>query len=206
MASWYSADQWLPSVERFLKAWSIVRICPEKINAPKEELSFNVLTLAISLAIFLLARTSVAGSNRDLGVVIVAMIVSVCIVFGTGYVTLILQRPEKGRENAPKWGAFFVMIWLTSLILLVLIDALPFWLGYQRTTTAIIDGLFGPAVLSAWMKDSIRAVFFAVPGLAVLAIKKTTFNLFERCALVTVGFGLLANTCLLALFIYGHLI
>ena len=49
-----------------------------------------------------------------MGVVIVAMIVSFSIVFGTGYVTLILQRPEKGREDAPKWGAFFVMIWLAS--------------------------------------------------------------------------------------------
>jgi hypothetical protein len=210
MDSWYSTDKWLPSVDRFLQSWRVVRICPERIVAPKEAISFNILTLAISLAIFLMARISVAGSDTDIGIVLVAMVVSVAIVFVTGYVTLILQPGEQGIENAPKWGAFFIMTWLTSLLLLLLIDAIPFWLGYTRTTTGIIDAVFGPGNIAGGVKDLLRAIFFGTLAVGILLLKTkrmdTRFRVFERCALVTAGVGLLMNTALMAAFIYGHLI
>jgi hypothetical protein len=210
MDSWFSADNWLPSIEKFFKVWGVVRICPERISAPNEELSFNVLTLAISLVIFLLARVSVAGSNADVGIVFLAMVVSVCIVFGTGYVTRILQPGARGAENAPKWGAFFVMVWLTSLLLLIIFDALPFWMGHSRATTVLIDSVFGPGNVPTGIKDTLRATLFGGLALSILVLKTRLmdpdYKFIQRCALVTLAVGLFVNTCLLSFFIYGHVI
>ncbi len=155
-----------------------------------------------------MARTSVAGVNTDISVIVVAMVISVLIVFFTGYLILIFQPNSKGIENAPKWGAFFVMVWLTSLLLVVIIDALPFWLGYTRITTTIIEGIFGPDAITSNINDLLRSVLFGILAFAILVYKTkqmdNSFQPFERCALVTFAFGLLVNTTLLEFFVYGH--
>src|SRR5256885_11486955 len=90
----------IPSIDRFVQAWRIVRIWPDKISAPQEQLSFNVLTLAIALAIFVIARTTVAGAESGVEAHIAATIISAFIVFSTGYITLIFDSTDQGMEKA----------------------------------------------------------------------------------------------------------
>src|ERR1700692_2767219 len=104
------------SVSKFLEAFSVVRICPEQIEAPKQLLTFNPLTLSISLGIFVLARLSIGGSSTEIDAVMIASLISATILFLTGFVILIIAPGPNALENSKKWGAFFVMLWLTSLI------------------------------------------------------------------------------------------
>ena len=202
--------KWLGSVNKFLQAWSAVRICPDQIKAPTGYQSFSVLTLAVSLAIVVLARVSVAGSNTAIDALLIATIISVSIVFLTGYINLILRPGPNSGEEARRWGIFFVMTWLTSLLLLILVDALPFWLGYSRSTTTVVDTLFGPDTFSSTTRDFVRAILFGISALAILLYKTKrmdqTFRATERCTLITIAVGLAVNTILMGGFIYGHVV
>jgi hypothetical protein len=200
----------LPSIQKFLQTWRVVRICPTEIDAPNETLSFNVLTLTISVAIFLMARISVAGADTSLDVTVIATVVSVVIVFLTGYVVLVFDNSPTATDKARKWGAFFVMLWLTSLLLLVLFDALPFWLGRTGVTSFLIDVIFGPGNLVASLKDVTRAAFFGAAALGILLFKSKrmdpNFRIRSECAIATVLLGFAMNTALMLLFIYAHLV
>jgi hypothetical protein len=202
--------KWLDSVNRFLQAWSIVRICPDRIDAPKGHQSFNVLTLTISLAIFVMARLSVAGSDTGVEAVVIATIISVMIVFMVGYVNLVLRPGPNSMDEARKWGTFFVMAWLTSLLLLVLIDALPVWIGYSRGSTIVFDAIFGPDDPSPVARDFARAVLFGAGALAILCYKTMRmdqhFRIADRCTLLTLVVGLAVNTMLMGGFIYGRFV
>jgi len=103
-----------------------------------------------------------------------------------------------------------VMMWLTSLILLLLIDAIPYWLGYNPITSTIINAVFGPGRVEPWAKDVLRGIFFGMMALVILLFKSKrmdkNFRPNSRCAIVTVSVGLGVNTALMAGFIYGHVI
>jgi hypothetical protein len=210
MPKWFNINYWMDSVTKFFDAWRIVRICPNRINAPPQQLSFNILTLAISVAIFVLARASSAGSNTDLDAVLVASIISIVILFFTGFGYLIFDGSENAMEDSRKWGTFFVMMWLTSLLLMVLIDAILFWTGHPRFTTLMMDLSFGSDWPSPQVRDVIRSVFFGIIAIGLMLIKTVrmdhNFKIFEPCSIVTMAFGLIVNSVLLSAFIYGHLI
>jgi len=172
--------------------------------------SFNVLTLVISLGIILLARTSVGGSDTSTNTAVIATLISNFIVFVTGYVTLVVAPGPQAMENAKKWGTFFVMMWLTSLILLVLADALPFWLQRTPFTTQIIDAVFGRGEISPTSKDVLRAAFFGILAIVILLIKTKrmdpNFKIASVCSLITCACGLLVNMLLMGGFVYGHIV
>jgi hypothetical protein len=198
------------SVSDFLTTWAVVRICPHQIQAPPPPLSFNVLTAVISLGIFLLARRSVGGSDSQLDIAVVATIVSNLIVFGTGFVTLVIAPGPNAIDRSKKWGTFFVMAWLTSLILLVLFDALPFWLDHTPISSLLVDVIFGHGRLQPFTKDMFRAAFFGVLAMVILLVKSKRmdpqFAIGSRCALGTCAVGLAVNMALMGGFIYGHII
>jgi hypothetical protein len=202
--------KWLDSVNRFLQAWSIVRICPDRINAPRGHQSFNVLTLTVSLAIFVLARKSVAGSDTGVEAVVIATMISVMIVFMVGYVNLVLRPGPNSIDEAKKWGTFFVMAWLTSLLLLILFDAIPLWFGYSPGSTIVFDTIFGSDAPSPVVRDFARAVLFGAGALMILYYKTRrmdqSFRTADRCTVITLVIGLAVNTFLMGGFIYGHFI
>lgn len=198
------------SINDLLDAWYVTRVCPGQIQAPPPTLSLNLLTLAISLVIVLAARRSVAGSDTDISIMIVATIISNLIVFGTGYVTFVIAPGPTAKERSQKWGTFFVMSWLSSLLFLILFDALPFWLDHTPLTTQLIDVIFGPGVLPPIWKDVIRAAFYGILAMAVLLLKSKrmdpSFAIFSACSLLTCGLGLFVIMLLMGGFIYGHIV
>jgi cytochrome c oxidase assembly factor CtaG len=196
------------SIPKFLEALSIVRICPEQIEAPKQLLAFNVPTLTISLAIFVLARMSIGGSSGEIDAVIIASLISAAILFMTGFVILLIAPGPNAMENSKKWGAFFVMLWLTSLVFLVFCDALPFWLDHTPMTTYIIDHLFGPDGVEPRTKDVMRAIIFGLIALALILVKSKrmdpAFRVFAKCSVIACLIGLTVNTLLIVGVIYQH--
>ena len=102
------------------------------------------------------------------------------------------------------------MMWLTSLILLVLLDALPFWFDYTPLTTQLINLIFGPGTIPPILRDVIRAAFFGILAIAILLLKSKRmdlkFRIACRCSVLTCILGLAANIVLMGAFIYGHLI
>jgi len=196
------------SIPQFLEALSAVRICPEQIQAPKQLLAFNIPTLTISLAIFVLARMSIGGSSGDIDAVVIASLISATILFLTGFVILFIAPGPDAMENAKKWGAFFVMLWLTSLVFIVVCDALPFWLGHTPMTTYIIDHLFGSDGVEPRTKDIMRAIIFGLIALALLLLRTKkidrSFHVFSECSFITCLIGLVVNTLLIVGVIYQH--
>jgi len=201
--------KWEESIPRFLEAWTVARICPRQIVAPKETLSLNVLTLGVSLLIFIAARVSEAGSDLGIGTSVIATIISALIAFFTGYVVRIFYFGADVDEISKKWGLFFVMMWITSLISLLAFDAVPHWLGIGRSTNLIINTMFGPD-LNPVMSDMLRGAFFSAFSLILLLIKSkvmdASFRWYSACALVTIAIGLAVNTLLVTGFIYGKII
>ncbi len=203
-------SRWLNSVNKFFEVWKTVRICPDKITAPQGIHSFNVLTLLVSIAIFLAARVSIAGSSKDIDAIVIATVISVLVIFLTGYVNLIVRPGPKSVDEARKWGTFFIMTWITSLLLLIVIDAIPFWMGSERLTTTAFNIVVGPDSLSPFARDFVRAFLFGIGALVIIIIKTKRmdrkFRVVERCTVGTIVLGLAVNTALLGGFIYGRVI
>src|SRR5260370_9499503 len=115
------------SVLRFLEAFKIVRVCPDKIDAPNEQLSLNVTTLAIVLVIFVFARYSIAGADRGIASDMIGTIGSATIMFVTGFVILAMDNSSDAMTRVRKWGMFFVLTWIISLIAVILVDGIAIW-------------------------------------------------------------------------------
>ena len=149
----------VPSIDRFLKVWDIMHLCPKQFSAPPQVLSLNTLTLGLAVAIFIVARSTVAGSQSGISGDILAMAVATIISFATGYVTLIFVRGQAGIQLAQKWSQFFVLLWLTSLMLIIALDGIPVWTHTKPLSSALIDLIYVPGSLTAIEKDTIRAAF-----------------------------------------------
>ncbi|KAH2808729.1 hypothetical protein KXV85_005854, partial [Aspergillus fumigatus] len=117
------------SVTQFLEVFRIVRICPDKIDAPNEQISLNVATLASVLLIFALARHIVAGADAGVAVSFIGTIVSAAVMFVTGFVILVRDSRSDAMVRVRKWGMFFVLTWIISLIAAILIDGIAVWSG-----------------------------------------------------------------------------
>lgn len=200
------------SVYQFLEALKAVRICPDKIDAPNEQLNVNVMSLAVVIVIFALARNFVAGSNPGFSSNILAIAVSTTATFITGFIIYILSR-NPTIERAKKWGAFFVMTWIISLIVAILLDGIVIWStrsAASAPTSIIIDFIFGPDVLHPLVKDAVRAAIIGIPALAILLMRTRiadpTFSILSRCSIGTLVLGLCMNTLMLLLFLYGDFI
>lgn len=198
------------SIPLFFKAFGVVRICPDRIAAPNQLLAFNPLTLTVSLAIFVLARLSIGASNLEIDGVLVASLISTVILFLTGFVMLIFAPGPQALVRSKKWGAFFVMLWLISLIVMVCCDAVPFWTGHKPLTTVIIVSLFGPDTLAPKLKDIARAIILGALALGILTIRTKrmdeNFRVFSTCTVVTCLLGLVVNTALLVAIMYWHVV
>jgi hypothetical protein len=199
------------SVPQFLEAFRIVRVCPEKIDAPSEQLSLNLTTLAVVLAIFVLARRSIAGADAGVASDMVGTIISASIMFVTGFVILIIDNSSDVMTRVRKWGMFFVLTWIVSLVVVILVDGIAVWNHSSDVpTTVVIDSVFIPGSLSPLIKNSLRALIMGLIALAILLIK-TRFNdpqfrILSRCSLTTILAGLVMNTVLLQAFLYSNLI
>jgi hypothetical protein len=198
------------SVLQFLEAFRIVRVCPEKIDAPNEQLSLNVATLAIVLLIFVFARYSIAGADRGFAADAIGTIVSTAIMFVTGFVILIMDNGANAMIRVRKWGMFFVLTWIISLIAAIVVDGIAIWNHIDPPTTIVIDSLFVPGTLSPVVKDSLRALIMGLIALSVLLIKThfndAQFRIMSRCSITTILIGLLVNTGLLLIFLYGNVV
>jgi hypothetical protein len=198
----------LPSVERFLQAWQIVRVCPDKINGSKEQISFNLLTLTVVLVVFILARNIVAGAEHSLASDLFSTVVSSVVVFACGFICLLQDSSENGLDRARKWGLFLVMLWVVSLIAAILIDGIATWNHVTPPTSIGIDAIFLPGTLPAFAKDGLRALFFGLVALAFMIWKTRKmdpqFRVRGKCAIGTVLVGLFVNTILLQLFVYSN--
>jgi hypothetical protein len=198
------------SVNRFLEAWRIVRICPDKITAPQEQLSFNVLTLTVVLGIFILARYSVAGVERGVASDLFASVISAVVIFVTGFSILIFDSSPEAMDRARKWGMFFVLTWITSLVVAILIDGIAVWNHADAPTTLAIDSVFIPGSLPPLVKNSLRALIMGVVALALLLIKTRVndpqFRILSQCSILTIFYGLVVNTALLLAFLYSNVI
>jgi hypothetical protein len=158
----------------------------------------------------MLARSSVAGADRSIASDLFATIVSAVIIFVTGFVILILDNGPNAMDRVRKWGIFFVLTWITSLLAVIFIDGIPLWNHASAPTTIAIDSLFIPGTLSEIVKNSLRALIMGMIALAILLIKTrlndAQFSIMSRCSLLTLFFGLLVNTGLLLVFLYSNVI
>lgn len=198
------------SVLQFLETFKIVRVCPDKIDAPNEQLSLNATTLAVVLVIFVFARYSIAGADRGIAVDAIGTIVSAAIMFVTGFIILITDSGSDAMTRVRKWGMFFVLTWIISLIAAIVVDGIAIWNHNDAPTTILIDSLFVPGSLPPLLKDSFRALIMGLIALGVLLIKTrfndTQFRILSRCSITTILFGLAVNTCLLLVFLYGNMV
>ena len=202
----------LDSVYQFLEALKAVRVCPDKIDAPNEQLNVNVLSLAVVVLIFALARNFVAGSNPGFASDVFAIVISTVFTFVTGFIIFVLSR-NPTIERAKKWGAFFVMTWIISLIVAILLDGISIWYNgnpYNTPTSRIIDFVFGEDTLPPLLKNAMRAVIIGIPALAILLVKTRiadpAFSILSKCSIGTLVLGLCMNTLMLLLFLYGNII
>ena len=139
----------IPSYKRFFESFHAVRICPRRIDASEETLSFNILTLAVAIVIFVIARSTTTADNDAIAPQLVAMAISALITFTCGYAVLIFAPAPDGIMLSKKWANFFVHVWLGSLIALIVIDGIAIWTGHDRITTLLIDSVFIPGSLTA---------------------------------------------------------
>jgi hypothetical protein len=208
----FKLEDLMPSYKRFFESFLAVKICPRRIKASEEILSFNTLTLAISVVIFILARSTAGPENDDLQPQIIATVISAFIAFVSGYVTLIFKPNREGMALAKKWGIFFVHVWIGSLIALIVLDGIAVWTGNinGRISSFLIDSIFVPGYLSAWQKDLLRALLFTSIALGVLLIKTARqdpdFTFVDRCWFFAVALGLIMNSFLLLWFVYGNFV
>src|SRR5262249_23007224 len=125
------------------------------------------------------------------------------------YIALILD-PSGGMEKVYKWGTFFILTWITSLICAVIIDGISVWNGHKPLSSIVIDAIFVPGSLPPLTKNLLRALCFSLIALCVLIIKTKimdrTFSMTGKCALVTLAGGLAMNTVLLLVFLYSNVI
>jgi hypothetical protein len=193
-------------VTRFLQLWKVARVCPELMQAPEELLKFNILTLGVTLVIFMLARSTVSGAELSVSTDVAATIISSVIAFCTGYVVLIFSP----GSDTSKWSTFFTLTWITSLICAFLLDGILVSNHRDPLSTDIIDWFFTPGSLPAIVKDTMRAVGFSVIALIIMIVKTKfmdrTFRIFSKCGVATVVGGLLVNTLLLLAFLYRNVI
>ena len=198
------------SVVQFLEVFRIVRVCPDKIDAPNERISLNVVTLAIVLVIFVFARHIIAGAETGLAADFVGTIVSAAVMFVTGFVVLVMDSRADAMVRVRKWGMFFVLTWIISLIAAIVIDGIAVWNGKDAPTSMIINWLFVPGTLPPLLKDMFRALIMGVIALGILLIKTrfsdTKFKVWSRCSIVTILVGLVVNTGLLLFFLYGNVV
>jgi hypothetical protein len=203
-------DDLIPSYQRFFESFLAVKICPKRIDASEETLSFNTLTLAIAIVIFVAARSTTGADNETIAPQLVAMAISAFITFVSGYVALIFVPAADGLALARRWAIFFVHVWLASLIAMIVIDGIAVWTGRDRITTLLIDAVFVPGSLTEVQKDTIRAVFFSLIALAILLIKTmrqdSGFTLSCRCWMMAAALGVVMNSALLLAFVYGNLL
>jgi hypothetical protein len=198
------------SVLQFLEAFRIVRVCPEKIDAPNEQISLNVTTLAVVLVIFVFARYSIAGADRGFAADMIGTIVSATIMFVTGFIILVMDNGSDAMIRVRKWGMFFVLTWIISLIAAILIDGIAIWNHGEAPSTIVIDSIFVPGSLPPLVKDSFRALIMGMIALGILLIKTrfndTQFRILSKCSITTTLFGLCVNTGLLLVFLYGNVV
>lgn len=170
----------------------------------------NILTLAISLVIFVAARSTVAGADDSVPANLAASIVSVLIMFAAGYVSLIFCPNGDGMILGRKWNLFLVHTWLASMIALILVDGLLAWTRNPPVTSLMIDWIFDPGTLRPLAKDGLRAFTFSVLAIAMVIVKSKfldkTFKVSSACSVLTITIGLIANTAMLLMFIYGNVI
>jgi hypothetical protein len=206
----FKLEDLVPSYQRLFESLRAVKICPARIDASEETLSFNTLTLAIAVFIFILARSTTTADNDAIAPQLVAMTISALITFATGYVALIFAPAADGLALSKKWTIFFVHVWLTSLIALILIDGIAVWTGHDRPTTLLIDSFFIPGSLTAIQKDGIRALIFSLIALTLLLIKTVRqdddFTLSNGCWAGAAILGVVVNSALLLAFVYGNLL
>lgn len=199
----------IPSYRRFFESLRTVKICPARSEVQEDALSFNTLTLAIALAIFVIARSVTGADTDEIAPQIVAMVISALIAFLCGYAAAIFS-PVNGLELSRKWANFFVHVWLGSLIAMVVLDGIAVWSERDRISTLVIDAVFTPAFLSPIQKDGLRAAIFTLIALGLLLIKTTRqdaqFRLSCTCWMVAAVLGLVVNTALLLAFVYGNLL
>jgi hypothetical protein len=198
------------SVLQFLEAFKIVRVCPEKIDAPNEQLSLNLTTLAVVLAIFVFARYSIAGADRGIASDMLGTIVSATIMFVTGFVILIVDNGSDAMTRVRKWGMFLVLTWIISLVAAILVDGIAIWNHSDAPTTIVIDSIFVPGSLSPLAKNSLRALIMGMIALGILLTKTrfhdAQFRIWSKCSITTILMGLIVNTGLLLLFLYGNVV
>jgi hypothetical protein len=198
------------SIVQFLEAFRIVRVCPEKIEAPDEKISLNVTTLVIVLLIFAFARYSIAGSDRGIASDLIGTLVSATVMFVTGFFVLVVDSGTDAMIRVRKWGMFFVLTWIISLLAVIIIDGIAVWNHNDAPTTLIIDSLFLPGSLPPLLKDAFRALIMGMIALAILLIKTQLhdqqFRIWSRCSITTIFIGLLVNTGLLLFFLYGNVV
>jgi hypothetical protein len=203
-------DDLVPSYPRFFESLRAVKICPGRIEASEETLSFNTLTLAVAVLIFVLARSTTTADTDAIAPQLVAMTISALITFTTGYVALIFAPATDGLALSKKWAIFFVHVWLTSLIALIIIDGIAVWTGHDRPTTLLIDSMFIPGSLTAIQKDGIRALIFSLIAVALLLIKTVRqdrdFTFSSGCWAGAGILGVAMNSALLLAFVYGNLL
>ncbi len=206
----YAWTEAVPSMQQFFARLRAIRICPSRIEDTEDGRALKMLTLAIAVIIFALARSLIAGGPTDPGPYLIAIIISAVIVFIAGYGALIVQPGEPGQLLARQWAAFFVYIWLTSLVLLILIDGLPFALNAARLSSWPIDIVVPPGGLEEWQKDLARSVLFTLAALLLLLVQTRradpNFSLSSPCWIVAAAIGLVVNALLMLAFVYGNLI
>jgi hypothetical protein len=207
----FRLDDLIPSIEKFLEGWKIVRVCPDKIVAPAGQLSFNVLALLVSLLLFMLARGTIAGNDIDeVGANLAATVISGFIAFVTGYVQLIWDSGDQALDRAKKWGMFFVYLWITSLLVVIVIDGIPIWNHVTPLTTIIINAIFNQGSLSALEKNGLRGIVIGLIALSIMLVKTRCmdkdFKINDVCIWLTLAAGLIVNAILLLMFLYGHVV
>ena len=206
----FKLEDLVPSFQRFFESLRAAKICPGRIEATEETLSFNTLTLAVAVLIFVLARSTTTADNDAIAPQLVAMTISALITFATGYVALIFAPAADGLALSKKWTIFFVHVWLTSLIALIVIDGIAVWTGQDRLTTLLIDSVFIPGSQTAVQKDGIRALIFSLIALTLLLIKTIRqddgFTLSSPCWAGAAILGVVVNSALLLAFVYGNLL
>ena len=170
-------DDLVPSYQRFFESFRAVKICPGRIEASEETLSFNTLTLAVAVVIFVLARSTTTADNDAIAPQLVAMAISALITFAAGYVALIFA-PADGLALSKKWATFFVHVWLASLIALIVIDGIAVWTEHDPLSSLLIK--------------TIR--------------QDDGFTLSSPCWAGAAILGVVVNSALLLAFVYGNLL
>jgi hypothetical protein len=150
-------------MEPVLKFWRAVfgvRIPPRELVIDEGHDIFTLSGLAITSAIFFLARQTVGGATTDVGDVLLANIISTTIVFAVGFF-FVFSKGHVGAilEQIHKWSAFlFICFVLTLLLYTILEGGVTLLFGI-----AFFELFLDPDVMSdVWFRVSKIAICFFV--------------------------------------------